>query len=462
MRKPSMKTTDMTVGNPLRIILAFAIPIFIGNIFQQIYSVVDTMVAGYNLGDSAIAAIGATSSLYGLIINLAWGMNSGFALVVTRSFGAHDRDTLRKSIAGTMLLDFIVTAVVTLLSICFLRPLMHLMNTPDSIFSDAYSYMFIICLGMAGAVAYNMFSSLLRAVGNSVTPLYFLIVSSVANILLDLLFVVGLHLGMAGAAAATVVAELLSAVLSGAYFIRRYREILPTGQDFRLSAAMLRDLLSNGLAMAFMYCVVDLGSVFFQGANNRLGDAVIAAHTAARRLIGIMMAPLGTISGAAATFIGQNWGAERKDRVREGLKQEILLSVVWGALACGVIYLCGEWLVRFTTGSTDPITVRNAVMSLRIHLPFYPALGVLLALRTAMQAVNIKIPPVLSSAMELGMKILAAFWLIPIYGFVGTCVTEPITWVLCAVFLTVVYLARRGYFYDDKSKEMENDVEHDF
>ena len=452
-----MKVTDMTVGNPLRIILAFAVPIFIGNIFQQIYSVVDTMVAGYNLGDAAIAAIGATSSLYGLIINLAWGMNSGFALVVTRSFGAHDEGTLKKAIAGTMLLDGVVTVVVTALSLCFLRPLMRLMNTPESIFADAYGYMFIICIGIAGAVAYNMFSSLLRSVGNSVTPLYFLIVSSVANIVLDLLFVAVLHWGVAGAAAATVAAEVLSALLSGVYFFRHYRAILPARDDFRLSAGMLRDLLTNALAMAFMYCVVDLGSVFFQSANNRLGDAIIAAHTAARRIISIMMAPLGTISGAAATFIGQNWGAGRRDRVREGLKQEIMLAVAWGVFACGVIYLCGEWLVRFTTGSNDALTIQNAVMSLRIHLPFYPSLGVLLALRTAMQAVNIKIPPVLSSAMELGMKILAAFFLIPSYGFLGTCVTEPITWVLCAIFLSVVYCAKRSYFYDAKRGEQSYD-----
>ena len=363
-----MKVTDMTVGNPLRIILAFAIPIFIGNIFQQIYSVVDTMVAGYNLGDAAIAAIGATSSLYGLIINLAWGMNSGFALVVTRSFGAHDDDTLKKAIAGTMLLDFSVTLALTVLSVCFLCPLMRLMNTPESIFADAYSYMLIICLGMIGTIAYNMFSSLLRSVGNSVTPLYFLIVSSIANILLDLLFVAVLHWGVAGAAAATVVAELLSAVLSGIYFFHHYLAILPVRKDFQLSVGMLRDLLSNGLAMAFMYCVVDLGSVFFQSANNRLGDAIIAAHTAARRIVSIMMAPLGTVSGAAATFIGQNWGAGRKDRVREGLKQEIMLAVVWGIFACGVIYLCGEWLVRFTTGSGDADTIQ-----VRGHEPAHPS-----------------------------------------------------------------------------------------
>lgn len=447
MKSKNMKTTDMTLGNPLRIILAFAVPIFIGNIFQQIYSVVDTMVAGYNLGDAAIAAIGATSSLYGLIIDLAWGMNSGFALVVTRSFGAHDEGTLKKSIAGTMLLDLGITLALTALAGCFLRPLMGLMNTPESIFPDAYRYILIICLGLPATMAYNMFASLLRCVGNSVTPLVFLIVSSLTNILLDLLFVAGFRWGVTGAAAATVCAELLSAVLSGAYFLRHYCSILPTREDFYLRPTMLRDLLSNGLAMAFMYSVVGLGSVFFQGANNRLGESIIAAHTAARRIISIMMAPLGTISGAAATFIGQNWGAGRKDRVRDGLKQEILISVAWGVFACVVIYLCGEGLVRFTTGSSDPITIRSAVFSLRVHLPFYPALGVLLALRTAMQAVNIKLPPVLSSATELGMKILAAFWLIPAYGFTGTCVTEPVTWVLCALLLIVVYYSKRKQLY---------------
>ena len=446
-----MKTTDMTHGNPLRVILAFAVPIFIGNIFQQIYSVVDTMVAGYNLGDAAIAAIGATSSLYGLIIDLAWGMNSGFALVVTRSFGAHDDRTLKKSIAGTMLLDGLITLVLTVLAVCFLRPLMHLMHTPEGIFSDAYRYILLICLGLPATMAYNMFASLLRSVGNSVTPLVFLIVSSLTNILLDLLFVAGFHWGVTGAAAATVCAELLSAILSGAYFLRHYRAILPEREDYRVSPAMLRDLLSNGLAMAFMYSVVGLGSVFFQSANNMLGETIIAAHTAARRLINIMMAPLGTISGAGATFIGQNWGAGRKDRVREGLQQEILISVAWGVFACAVIYLFGEALVRFTTGSSDLDTIRNAVFSLRVHLPFYPALGVLLSLRTAMQAVNIKLPPVLSSATELGMKILAAFWLIPVYGFTGTCVTEPVTWVLCALFLIVVYCVKRESLYAERT-----------
>lgn len=398
MNTKAMKTIDMTKGNPLKLILTFAVPILIGNIFQQIYSIVDTMVAGYNLGDDAIAAIGATSSLYGLIINLAWGMNSGFALVVTRAFGAQDEVHIRKAIGGTMLLDGIITAVLTVLALVFLRPLMRLMHTPEGIFADAYIYMLIIVGGMLATIAYNMFASLLRAFGNSVTPLYFLIISSVLNILLDLLFVAVFHFGVAGAALATVVSQLLSAILSGIYFFRQYKPYLPKKENLRIPRKLLGELLSNGAAMGFMYSVVDLGSVFFQGANNALadtlGDGIITAHTAARRLMGITMTPLGTITGAGATYIGQNYGARRMDRIREGLRKELILVIGWGVFVCTVIFLFGEPLVRFTTGTSDPEILQNAVLSLRIHHPLYPVLGILLALRTAMQAVNIKMPTV--------------------------------------------------------------------
>ena len=452
MNARNMRITDMTKGRPLRLILTFAVPILIGNIFQQVYSIVDTMVAGYNLGDSAIAAIGATSSLYALIIDLAWGMNSGFALVVTRSFGAHDQSGVRKAVAGTMMLDGAVTIVLTAAALIFLRPLMHLMNTPESIFPDAHIYMIIICAGMIATIAYNMFASILRSFGNSVVPLYFLIFSSILNILLDLLFVGPMKMGVAGAALATVFSELLSAVLAGAYYFKKYKPMVPKKEDFRISSGLLGELASNGSAMAFMYSVVNLGSVFFQGANNKLaetlGEGIITAHTAARRLIGIMMTPLGTITGATATYIGQNYGAKEMKRIKEGLMEELIIVTLWGVFACAIIYICGSRLVQFTTGTEDTQVISNAVLSLRIHLPFYPVLGILLALRTAMQAVNIKTPTIISSSIELVMKILAAVWLIPRLGFLGTCITEPVTWVLCAVFLTAVYFKKRGSLYE--------------
>ena len=442
-----MKVMDMTEGNILKHILIFAFPIFIGNIFQQIYSVVDTMIAGYCLGDSAIAAIGATSSMTLLIINFAWGMNSGFALVVTRAFGGHNLEHLQKAIAGTFLLDGIVTAILTALALFFSKDLMLVMHTPADIYEDAHEYLIIICAGMLATVAYNMFSSILRAVGNSITPLYFLIFSSILNVALDFAFVAGLKMGVGGAALATVIAEGVSAVLSGIYFVKNYKPMIPERRDYRISGNLMKELVTNGGAMAFMYSVVDLGSVFFQSANNALaatmGNGVITAHTTARRIIGITMAPLTTITTAGATFIGQNWGAGKKDRVREGLKKETMIVVLTSIIECVLIYAFGTALVRLITGTYDAEIIKNTVMSLRIHHPFYPLLGILFALRTTLQAVDIKMPTVVSSGIELGMKILSAFVIIPTLHFLGTCITEPIIWTMCAIFLIGVYFAVR-------------------
>ncbi|MBR0507716.1 MAG: MATE family efflux transporter [Clostridia bacterium] len=452
MKRKSMVVTDMTTGNPLRRILMFALPILIGNIFQHVYGVVDTMVAGYNLGDGAIAAIGATSSLYGLIFSLAWGINSGFALVVTRSFGGHDETRMRQAIAGTILLDCISALVLTALSLLILRPLMRALNTPDVIFEEAYSYIMLICAGMGATIAFNMFASLLRSVGNSVVPLFFLIVSSVVNIALDVLFIGVFHWGVSGAALATVLAQLLSAVLSGVYFLRNYRAFLPRRKDYHIPKDTLRELISSGFAMAFMYSVVELGTVFYQSATNALaepfGEGIITAHTAARRLLDIFMTPLMTITDAGAVFIGQNYGAGKRERIREGLKKELILALIWSGLSIVILYLFGASIVRFTTGTRDATVLGNAVLSLRIHSPFLPVLTVLFALRTAMQAVGIKTTTVISSGIELGMKILAALWLIPLLGFIGTCITEPIIWMLCAAFLTAAYgyKRRRGGF----------------
>ena len=433
---------DMTQGNAIKMILLFAVPLFIGNIFQQVYSMVDTMVAGYCLGDQAIAAIGATSSLYGLIIDLAWGLNSGFALVVTQAFGAHDQEKIRHAIGHMIMLDGAITAVLTLLALAFLQPLMHLMNTPDTIFDQAYTYMAVIFGGMLATICYNMFAGILRAFGNSRTPLYFLIFSSVLNIALDLFFVAVLHMGVGGAALATIVSQTVAGILTGIYVYRNYKEMMPRRKDFRPEAKLTKEMLSTGGAMGFMYSVVDLGSVLFQGANNALGEMFIASHTAARRIIGILMQPLATMMNASSTFVGQNWGAGKKRRIRDALKKVIGMEIAWGMFSCMIIYLFGPAIIRFTTGSHSADILDHALMSLHIHFPFFPVLGILLAMRVSMQSIGQKVAPVISSVIELLMKLAAALWLIPKCGFVGTCVTEPVTWVIMTIFLVIVYLRK--------------------
>jgi putative MATE family efflux protein len=438
-KKPAMRVMDMTKGSAMKLILAFAVPLFIGNIFQQVYSMVDTMVAGYNLGDSAIAAIGATSSLYNLMINFAVGLNSGCAVVVTQRFGAKDEKRLRASIAGMMELDAVITALTTLVCLLFLKPLMTFLNTPESIFEEAYSYIVVICAGMCTTVAYNLFSSILRAFGNSRTSLYFLILSSVLNIVLDLLFVAVWHTGVAGAGLATVIAQAVSAALCGVYVYRHYRSLMPSGKEFKVSGELLRELLANGMAMAMMYCVVDLGSIIYQRANNLLGEVIISAHTASRRLISIMNQPASTIATASSTFVGQNWGAGKRSRIRTELKQVMVLQVGISVAEWLIVFLLGDWLVRLTTGTANTEVISNAVMSLRWHVSFFPALGCLIAMRMSMQAMGKKAAPIISSCIELGMKILSAAFLIPAIGFLGTCMTEPIIWTVMFTFLAVAY-----------------------
>lgn len=448
-KRPLSGACDMTTGDPIRLVLAFALPLLIGDVFQQVYSMVDTMVVGYAIGDSAISAIGATASLYALLISFASSMNTGFAIVITQAFGARDHDGMKTAIAGAMVLNLAVTVVLTLLSALFLRPLLVLMNTPAEIFAEAYRYILIICLGIAATSGYNLFAGLLRAVGNSRTPLYCLLLSSLVNVALDVLLVAVIPMGVAGAAIATVAAQGVAALLCAVAFVRQQRECLPGRQEFRCCGTVLGRLLSAGSAMALMLCVVNLGSVLFQSANNGLGQAFIAAHTAARKLILIFMQPLGTLATAVSTFVAQNWGAGQYARIRSTLRKVLQLEAVWGLAAFGIVLLCGNWLVRITTGSSDAVMIKNAVFSLRVHLCMFVPLGLLLCLRTAMQSMGYKRAPVLSSCVELVMKAISALWLIPAWGFVGTSITEPVTWVLMLAFLGACYLRQQKNIYPD-------------
>ncbi len=445
-----MKVMDMTEGNTVSLILRYAFPLFVGNIFQQIYTVVDTMIAGYNLGDNAIAAIGSTASLFMLINGFVIGLNGGYAIIVTQRFGAHDIKRLKQSIAGMVELNLGFTLLLTLITVAFLKPLMRFMNTPDVLFTEAYKYMFIISCGMVASICYNMFAAILRAVGNSGTSLVFLVISTFLNLGLDYVFIVRFKTGVEGAAFATVIAETCSALLCGIYIVKNYSSILPHKEEFYVPKAMLGELLSQGIAMALMYSVVNVGSVIYQRANNNLGEMIISAHTAVRRIVEMLMIPLATIAEATATFVGQNWGAKRTDRIQNSLKKVYVLELIWSAVSAVLIFGFGAALIKFTTGTHNPELIKNAVMSLRIHISFFPMLGGLFMLRTSMQAMGKKKPPIAASIIELIMKISSAAWLIPKLGFLGTSITEPITWNLMLVFLLIAYIPIRKSLKNDK------------
>ena len=451
-----MQVVDMTKGSPVHLILNFAVPMFIGNIFQQFYTMADTMVVGHSLGDGAIAAIGATSALYSLIFRIAFGMNNGYGIVVTRCFGSHDERKLRQSIAGMAALNLAVTLFLTALALVFLRPLLFFINTPAGIFEQAYLYIMIVCGGMIFTICYNMFASILRAFGNSRAPLTFLIIASVINIVLDIVLVMWFHAGVAGAAAATITAQAISALFSGRYLWKNYRKILPRKGDFRVPGPLLWDLLSTGISMALVESLVDLGTMIFQRANNMLGEAAIASFTASRRILETLLEPVCTIAVANSVFAGQNLGAKQFDRIREALKKVLVMEVLWAAFACAAIWLCGGGLIKLITGTGNEDIIQMSVTCMRIQFSFYPVLAVLLCMRDAMQAIGFKAAPVASSLIELTMKIIAAWRLIPHFGFLGTSITEPVTWVLMTIFLGTAYmLGRKKIFESSGGKAAE-------
>lgn len=445
MKKSPVRTLDMTAGSPIRLILAFAIPLLIGNIFQQVYTMVDTVTVGYLLGDDGISAIGATSAIYSLLITFANGLNSGFAIVVTQAFGAQNGEKLRRSVGGIFILNAVSTVLLTILSSILLVPLLEFMNTPDTIFADAYSYILVLCIGLFSTVGYNMFSGLLRAVGDSKTPLYYLISASVVNIILDIPLV--WLMGVTGAALATVISQAIAAILCGIAFFRNCGDMIPRRSDACISRGLLFELISSGVAMALMMCVVSVGSVIFQRANNLLGEDIIAAHSSSHKIFTVFLQPIAALSAALSTFISQNYGAGCYDRIRFALGRALILQASWGIISCVFVYLTGGPLIRLLTATENEFIVSNAVMSMRICLPFFPILGALQCLRTAMQSMGCKTAPVMSSCVEVLMKVIGAVFLIPAYGYLGSCITEPMTWVAMAAFLAAAYLILRKKIY---------------
>ncbi len=440
MIRTASKTTNMTEGNPVRIIMAFAVPLLIGNIFQQVYSLVDTMIAGHFLGDDAIAAIGATSVLYSLLMNLAWGLNNGTCVVLSRLFGSGDRARLRCGAAAMIELNAIVGALLTALSVLLLRPAMRLLLTPEDVFEASYRYIVIILGGMLTTVAYNGSAGFLRAMGNSRTPLFFLILSSLLNLALDALFVILLHTGIAGTALATVIAQAVSAALCAAYIFKNYREYLPRAADWRIDRALFGEMLSTGFSMAMMQCVFSLGSVVLQRSINALSTAVITAHTASRRVYEMLMIPMSTVSSATSTFVGQNYGAKRFRRIREANRKMLVVELIWSVFSVLVCWTLGRPLIVLLTATQNEEIIANALLNLRLSTAFFFPLGALFILRYSMQAMGHKVLPVLSSTIELGVKIASAAVLVPTLGYLGVAVTEPAIWCLCALFLAAFYV----------------------
>lgn len=332
------KVRDMTKGNPMKLLLLFSLPVLLGNVFQQLYNMVDTIIVGRYLGYEALAAVGTTGSLNFLVLGFANGLASGFSVMVAQRFGAKDEDGLKKAEAGAITLCVLFTVGLTLLSLVTARPLLRLIHTPEDILGDAVAYISVIYAGIAATMMYNLLACLLRAVGDSKSPLYFLIISSLLNIALDVVFVRFTPMGVTGAALATVISQLVSGLLCIVYIWKKYPILHLSKKDFKVPKAMYRRHLNIGLPMAFQFSITAIGTVVVQGALNLFGTAKIAAFTAASKAEQLVTQPALTFGVAMATYSGQNLGAGKTERIKEGVSKCTILTLCCAVLSMGILF----------------------------------------------------------------------------------------------------------------------------
>ena len=445
------RNVDLMNGPIFKSLLIFMLPILVSCLFQQLYNTVDTMIVGNVLGDTALAAIGACGAIYELLVGFGIGIGNGLAIVAARAYGAGDDDQLKQTVAGSIVIGIIASAVITLAGAVGLHPLLELLDTPAEILEDAYGYIIIIDFGVIVMFAYNLCAGLLRAIGNSFMPLVFLILSSVLNVILDLWFIAALGMGVAGAGVATVISQGVSVALCILYVFRSARLLLPEKKHFHVESRLYWELFSQSISMGLMSSIVSAGSVVLQYGINGLGTLTIAGHTAARKLFSFTSMPLISMANAGSTFVSQNRGAAQPERVRKGMRTMYLCSVVIMAAEVVLMQLFARQLVQLISGSSAPLVLENGARYLMWNAPFYAVLGVLLCTRYALQSLGQKVLPLFSSVIELVGKVIFVLVFIPRYAYNAVILCEPIIWCFMAAYLVAVY-RRDAFVYPRKNQ----------
>ncbi len=442
-----MENNRLTKGNILSGILLFALPLLIGNIFQQFYNLTDTAIIGHVAGDKSLAAIGASANIMSLVIGFAGAFTNGFAVIIARFFGAEDREGLKKAVAWTYVLTVIIAVILTVTSLFLLHAILLKLNTPEDVISETESYLRIILSATIVTAFYNMFAGIMRAVGNSKVPLFFLIISSAINVALDLLFVWKYKMGIPGAAYATVIAQVISVILCALYIMVKEKDLRFSLQYLKPEKELVSELFSTGLSMGLMIVVVSIGSVAMQGAVNFLGSDTIAAHITARKVDDIFMLPLGSISIAASTFASQNLGAKRHDRIKEGILKCIAIDWIWSAFAAFVIFVFGRDLIVLISGTENEFIIETANRYIRINIAFFAVLSVLLVLRSSLQGLGRKLVPVMGSVIELAFKFGTVGLITHTLGYFGVCILEPVIWAASALLVIadmILWIRKNG------------------
>ena len=438
-------TTDLTVGKPLFQILRFALPLVLGTLFQQLYSFADTVIVGRCLGTDALGAVGTTYSLNFLILGFVQGACVGFGIPVAETFGAKDKGGLRKYLFNGALLCVVLSVVFTLFTTLMAGPLLQLIHTPEELYADAVLYIRIIFLGIPATVLYNYASSVLRAMGDSQHPFYFLLAASVLNIGLDYLLIVSMGMGVDGAAIATVLSQLLSGGLCAFWFFTRtakQEELTFRGQSSLLSAGHCKRLAYIGFPMGFEYSVSAIGAVIMQDAINLLGSTAVAAQTAGEKIRQMFTLPMESVGMAMATYVGQNHGAHRTDRIQQGIKDGCTIQLTYCVAAWVVIFFVKPYAVGLVLGDADPAVTAGAIQYLVIMSLLFCFHGLLMIFRNTLQGLGYSVQAIISGVGELIGRSLGGLLAVKTgLGYVGICLSNPFAWGLAMLYC--MFMVRR-------------------
>lgn len=441
---------DLTKGNPYKLILLFALPVFLGCVFQQLYSMVDTVIVGNTVSASAFTGVGLTGPLTFLILGFVNGLTAGFSVRVAQRFGADDKDGMRKAAAMSFMLGAIIAAAITALSVPLTAQLLRLMDTPAEFFDYAYYYLFTVFCGIGATVFYNLVAGILRAIGDSKTPLYFLIASAVLNVGLDFAFIVGLKMHYCGAALATVLSQVLAGAVCFAYMLLRYPELRLQRSDFRWSWKLAGGHVAVGVPMALQFSITAVGCIFQQTALNGLNDKLagaVTAYAAAAKIDALATQTLIALGTAMATFAGQNSGAGRYDRVRKGVRVGIVYTLACAALGIAFCQGLGTVLLKlFLNPETDPALALRyeevlgyGKQYLFVRGWFYVSLGLIHVYRNALQGIGKSALAMIAGVTELAGRSLASFVMVGAWGFLGVILSDPTAWIAADIFLIAAY-----------------------
>lgn len=439
LMKGDFVVQTLTQGRPLKLILLFTLPLLIGNFFQQFYNIADTLIVGQTLGVKALAAVGATGGISFLIIGFAQGMTTGLSLITAQRFGAADYRGVRRSFGVSLVISLFVAGILTVISLSFTREFLILMATPTAILPQATTFIQVIFAGIIASVMFNLLSNMLRALGDSRTPLVFLVIASVLNITLDFALIMGLHLGVAGAGLATVSAQIVASLLCFGYIWRRIPYLRITWQDLKWDKNIFWQHLRMGLPLGFQSSVIAIGAIILQVALNDLGTNAVAASTAASKIDQVATLPMMSLGITLGTYAAQNFGAKKYSRIIKGVRQSLIMSVIFSLMLSALVIFSGRFLVTLFVGGNKAV-LDLAQIYFWVVASGYVFLDILFVMRYTLQGLGYSVISIVAGLAELAMRSLAVFVLVKPLGYAGATAAEPLAWIGSCIVLVITYL----------------------